>query len=35
MLWIVRYAVVGTQPVAKASKMIEASNLDNPVPDLQ
>lgn len=24
MLWMVKYAVVGTQPVDKASKMIEA-----------
>lgn len=35
MLWMDRYADVGTQPVAKASNMMEASNLDNPVPSLQ
>ena len=35
MLWIDRKAEVGTQPVARASKMIEASNRDMPVPDLQ
>ena len=35
MLWIVRYEVVGTQPVDKASKTTDASSLDNPVPDLQ
>lgn len=35
MLWIVRYEVVGTHPVDKASKTTDASSLDNPVPDLQ
>lgn len=35
MLWMVRYEVVGTQPVDKASNITEASSLERPVPDLQ
>ena len=35
ILWMVRYAVVGTHPVDRASKTTDDSSLDNPVPDLQ
>ena len=35
ILWMVKYAVVGTQPVERASKITEASSLLRPVPDLQ
>ena len=30
-----RYAELGTQPVANASKIMDAYSLDRPVPDLQ
>lgn len=31
-LWMLRYAVVLTHPVARASNITDASNLESPLP---